>query len=106
MNPFVTANGKPVAAQLPCSLEQFLLAQKLLPAAFPLGRGSTQNLRNIPRAVKDADDVQSAGLFHHAIKNQIMRETAHRPETQSRQFGAVGLIARPDFRPLRQRAKT
>ena len=28
---FVTANGKPVAAQLPSSLEEFLLAQKLLP---------------------------------------------------------------------------
>jgi thiamine biosynthesis protein ThiS len=31
MNPFVTANGKLVAAPLPCSLEEFLLAQKLLP---------------------------------------------------------------------------
>jgi cobalamin biosynthesis protein CbiG len=31
MNPFVTANGKPVAAQLSCSLEEFLLAQKLSP---------------------------------------------------------------------------
>jgi thiamine biosynthesis protein ThiS len=31
MNPFVTANGKPVAAQLPCLLEEFLLAQNLLP---------------------------------------------------------------------------
>jgi thiamine biosynthesis protein ThiS len=29
MNPFVTANGKPIAAQLPCSLEEFLVAQKL-----------------------------------------------------------------------------
>jgi thiamine biosynthesis protein ThiS len=27
----VIANGKPVAAQLPCSLEEFLIAQKLLP---------------------------------------------------------------------------
>jgi thiamine biosynthesis protein ThiS len=27
----VIANGKPVAAELPCSLESFLLAQKLLP---------------------------------------------------------------------------
>ena len=26
-----TANGKPVIAQLPCTLEQFLVAQKLLP---------------------------------------------------------------------------
>ena len=31
MNPLITANGKPVAVQLPCSLEEFLLAQKLLP---------------------------------------------------------------------------
>jgi thiamine biosynthesis protein ThiS len=31
MNPFVTANGKSVAARLPCSLEEFLVAQKLLP---------------------------------------------------------------------------
>ena len=27
----VIANGQPVTAQLPCSLEQFLVAQKLLP---------------------------------------------------------------------------
>jgi thiamine biosynthesis protein ThiS len=27
----VIANGKPVAAGLPCSIEEFLLAQKLLP---------------------------------------------------------------------------
>jgi sulfur carrier protein len=27
----VIANGQPVAAQLPCSLEEFLLRQKLLP---------------------------------------------------------------------------
>jgi len=27
----VIANGKPVAAELPCSIEQFLLVQKLLP---------------------------------------------------------------------------
>ncbi len=31
MNGTVVANGKPVAAQLPCSIEAFLLAQKLLP---------------------------------------------------------------------------
>ena len=30
-NARVTANGKPVAAQLPCTLEQFLVAQNLLP---------------------------------------------------------------------------
>ena len=27
----VIANGKPVAATLPCSIEEFLLSQKLLP---------------------------------------------------------------------------
>ena len=27
----LTANGKPVTAQLPCTLEQFLVAQNLLP---------------------------------------------------------------------------
>jgi len=31
MNSLVTANGKQVVAQLPCSIEEFLLAQKLLP---------------------------------------------------------------------------
>jgi hypothetical protein len=31
MNPVVTAIGKPVAAQLPCSIEAFLIAQNLLP---------------------------------------------------------------------------
>ena len=29
--PTITANGKPIAATLPCTLEQFLMAQKLLP---------------------------------------------------------------------------
>lgn len=27
----IITNGKPVAAELPCSLEEFLVAQKLLP---------------------------------------------------------------------------
>ena len=32
MNPtFVTANGRQIAAQLPCSIEEFLAAQKLRP---------------------------------------------------------------------------
>ena len=31
MNSSVTANGQAIAASLPCSLEQFLLAQNLLP---------------------------------------------------------------------------
>jgi thiamine biosynthesis protein ThiS len=29
--PHVTANGQPIAAKLPCTLEEFLVAQKLLP---------------------------------------------------------------------------
>jgi len=29
--PFVIANGQKIPAALPCSIEQFLLAQKLLP---------------------------------------------------------------------------
>ena len=28
---FVTANGKPIEAELPCSIEEFLIAQNLLP---------------------------------------------------------------------------
>jgi thiamine biosynthesis protein ThiS len=28
---FITANGKPIEANLPCSIEAFLIAQKLLP---------------------------------------------------------------------------
>jgi sulfur carrier protein len=31
MNSFVTANGKRIEAKLPCSIEEFLAAQKLLP---------------------------------------------------------------------------
>jgi thiamine biosynthesis protein ThiS len=31
MNETVIANGKPIAAKLPCSLEEFLVAQNLLP---------------------------------------------------------------------------
>jgi thiamine biosynthesis protein ThiS len=27
----IVANGKPIAAKLPCTLEEFLVAQKLLP---------------------------------------------------------------------------
>ncbi len=31
MDPVIIANGKPVTAKLPCSIEEFLVAQKLLP---------------------------------------------------------------------------
>ena len=30
-DPTIIANGKPIAAELPCSLEAFLVAQQLLP---------------------------------------------------------------------------
>lgn len=33
----VTANGKPVATQLPSTLEQFLVTQKLLPRSVVAG---------------------------------------------------------------------
>lgn len=31
MNPHIVANGKSIEAKLPCSIEAFLVAQKLLP---------------------------------------------------------------------------
>jgi thiamine biosynthesis protein ThiS len=31
MDPVIIANGKPITAKLPCSLEEFLVAQNLLP---------------------------------------------------------------------------
>jgi thiamine biosynthesis protein ThiS len=31
MDPVIIANGKPIAAKLPCSIEEFLVAQNLLP---------------------------------------------------------------------------
>jgi thiamine biosynthesis protein ThiS len=31
MDSVIIANGKPIAAQFPCSIEEFLLAQNLLP---------------------------------------------------------------------------
>ena len=31
MSPFAIANGKQIEAKLPCSIEEFLLAQNLLP---------------------------------------------------------------------------
>lgn len=56
--------------------------------------------------MQHADDVQPSRRGGDAIKNQIIREATHRPETQRGQFSAVRLIARTDFRPLRQRVKT
>ncbi len=32
--PTITANGQPIAASLPCSIEDFLLAQNLLPRSM------------------------------------------------------------------------
>ena len=66
---------------------------------------SSQYLWNIPRAVEDADNLQAARLARHAVENQIIREAAHGPETHPGKLGAVGLVTRADFRPLRQRAK-
>jgi hypothetical protein len=38
MNPFVTANGKLVAAQLPCSLEEFLAERRVNQGSLKLER--------------------------------------------------------------------
>ena len=37
----VIANGKPTAAALPCSIEEFLLAQKLLPRSVVVEHNGT-----------------------------------------------------------------
>jgi hypothetical protein len=34
MNTAVIANGKPIEAKLPCTLEDFLVAQRLLPSSI------------------------------------------------------------------------
>lgn len=35
MNPYcITANGQPIAARLPCTIEEFLVAQGLLPRSI------------------------------------------------------------------------
>jgi thiamine biosynthesis protein ThiS len=36
----VTANGKPIAAKLPCSLEEFLVSQNLLPRSVVVEHNS------------------------------------------------------------------
>ena len=72
---------------------------------FGMGQASFQNLRNISRAVENTDDVQPARRGGDAVENQIIREPAHRPETHPGQSGTIGLIARPDLRPLGQRAE-
>ena len=55
--------------------------------------------------MEDADDLQAARLARHAVENQIIREAAHGPEVHPGKLGAVGLVTRANFRPLRQRAK-
>ena len=55
MSTFVIANGKPIAAELPCSIEQFLVAQNLLPRMgggrvpagelLMIGYGARQHIR-------------------------------------------------------------
>ena len=55
--------------------------------------------------MEDADNLQAARLARHAVENQIIREAAHRPEAHPGKLGAVGLVTRANFRPLRQRAK-
>lgn len=74
-------------------------------ATLHRGRDLFQHLRQIPRSVQDADDVQPTRRGGDAVENQIIPKPAHRPETHCGQLSAIGLITRADFRPLRQRAK-
>jgi hypothetical protein len=76
-----------------------------LPEGLGMGKASFQNLRNVSRAVENADDVQPARRDGDAVENQIIRKPAHRPETHPGQSGTIGLIARPDLRPLGQCAE-
>jgi hypothetical protein len=39
----VTANGQPIAAKLPCTIEEFLRAQDLLPLEHKLARPRGQS---------------------------------------------------------------
>jgi len=51
MNPVVTANGKPVEAKLPCSIEEFLVAQNLLPRSVVVEHNARRlRRRNFPNA--------------------------------------------------------
>ncbi len=55
--------------------------------------------------MQDAYDMQLAWRSSDAIENQIIREPAHGPEAQPGKSRAVGLVARADFRPLREDAQ-
>jgi sulfur carrier protein ThiS len=47
----VTANGKPIEAKLPCTLEEFLVAQKLLPRSVVVEHnGVTSNSKRVKQA--------------------------------------------------------
>src|ERR1017187_5747093 len=76
-----------------------------IPARSFRSAKSSQHLRNIPRAVEDADYLQAARLARHAVENQIIREAAHRPEAHPGKLGQVGLVTGATLRQLRPRAK-
>ena len=57
MNPIITANGRPIEAKLPCSLEEFLVAQKLLPRSVVVEHnGEAVSPSEFPRRQLNAGD--------------------------------------------------
>jgi hypothetical protein len=85
MKSIVTANGKPVEAQLPCSIEDFLVAQKLLPrsqsragvspAHFPLKRFSADGA-----AIGSAGETPAL-LFSRAAVEKLFRGEINSKQT-------------------------
>lgn len=57
VNSFVIANGKPIGAKLPCSIEEFLIAQKLLPRSVVVEHnGEAVAPSEFPERLLKADD--------------------------------------------------
>lgn len=57
MNPHVVANGKEIEAKLPCSIEAFLVAQKLLPRSVVVEHnGEAVAPSEFPRRTLQAGD--------------------------------------------------
>jgi len=57
VNSFVIANGKPIGAKLPCSIEEFLIAQKLLPRSVVVElNGEAVAPSEFPERLLKADD--------------------------------------------------
>ena len=57
MKSIVIANGKPVEAKLPCSIEEFLVAQRLLPRSVVVEHnGEAVAPSEFPKRLLQADD--------------------------------------------------